>query len=43
MDEFIEYYENVSFALDDDKEFEMMLQNTWNHKSLMNYNQVGNQ
>ena len=34
MDEFIEYYENVSFAIDDDKEFEMMLQNTWNLKTL---------
>ena len=40
LDEFIEYYENVSFAVDDDKEFEMMLKNTWNLKTLNEFNQV---
>ena len=43
LDEFIEYYENVSFAVDDDKEFEMILQNTWNLRQLNKYKDVENQ
>jgi hypothetical protein len=30
MDEWIEYYNNVSMSIDDDKYFELMMNSTWN-------------
>ena len=30
LDEWIEYYNNVSMSIDDDKYFELMMNNTWN-------------
>lgn len=30
MQEFIEYYNNISMSIDDDKYFELMLNNSWN-------------
>jgi len=30
MEEFVEYYNNVSACVDDDKYFELMINNAWN-------------
>ena len=30
MDEFIEYYNNISMSIDDDKYFEQMINTCWN-------------
>lgn len=30
MDEWIEYYNNVSMSIDDDKYFELMMNSAWN-------------
>ncbi|MDR3582085.1 MAG: hypothetical protein P4L67_02300 [Candidatus Pacebacteria bacterium] len=30
LEEFVEYYNNVSMCIDDDKYFELMMTNAWN-------------
>lgn len=33
-EEFIEYYNNISASIDDDKYFELMMKNAWNFDNL---------
>ena len=37
LEEFIEYYENVSMSIDDDAYFELMMTNAWNLDNKPNY------
>ena len=41
LEEFMEYYENISLSIDDDNYFEMLINNTWGFGNDNNYNKKG--